>query len=178
MDEWARFIGARFASRGADKELHKCLEVLRCGTAPGCDSVPVEAFHGSLEATNKLIRISVPPRVAHRTHPAGAREWHVCNASQQMATGRLQELQSNLPPVSLLQVDVCHHDCQTRRLMTTLEGHLPDTQAGFRPARDCRDNVCAPIWFIQMIFRDGMQAVITFIDYSSAFDNRDTNHKL
>ena len=53
----------------------------------------------------------------------------VCNASQQRATGRLQELPSNLPPVSFLQVDVCH-----RGLMTTLEGHLPDTQAGFRPA--------------------------------------------
>ena len=38
-----------------------------------------------------------------------------------------------------------------RRLMDTLEGHLPDTQAGFRPARGCRDNVCALKWFIQMI---------------------------
>ena len=51
--------------------------------------------------------------------------------------------------------------------MTTLEGHLPDTQAGFRPARGCRDNVCG---FIQMILQEGRQAVITFIDYSAAFD--------
>ena len=57
-----------------------------------------------------------------------------------------------------------------RRLMETLEGHLPDTQAGFRPARGCRDNVCALKWFIQMILREGRQAVITFIDYSAAFD--------
>ena len=57
-----------------------------------------------------------------------------------------------------------------RRLMTTLEGHLPDTQAGFRPARGCRDNVCALKWFIEMILREGRQAVITFIDYSAAFD--------
>ena len=34
--------------------------------------------------------------------------WHVCNASQERPTGRLQELPSNLLPVSLLQVDVCH----------------------------------------------------------------------
>ena len=57
-----------------------------------------------------------------------------------------------------------------RRPMTTLEDHLPDTQAGFRPARDCRDNVCALKWFIQMILREGRQAIITFIDYSAASD--------
>ena len=57
-----------------------------------------------------------------------------------------------------------------RRLMKTLEGHLPDTQAGFRPARGCRDNVCALKWFIQMVQGEGRQAVITFIDYSAGFD--------
>ena len=59
---------------------------------------------------------------------------------------------------------------EVRRLMVKLEGHLPDTQAVFRPAQGCRDNVCALIWFIQMILREGRQAVITFIDYSAAFD--------
>ena len=47
---------------------------------------------------------------------------------------------------------------------------LPDTQAGFRPARGCRDNVCALRWFINMVLREGRQAVVTFIDYSAAFD--------
>ena len=51
-----------------------------------------------------------------------------------------------------------------------LESHLPDTQAGFRSARGCRDNVCALKWFISMILNEGRQAVITFIDYSAAFD--------
>ena len=57
-----------------------------------------------------------------------------------------------------------------RRLMEVLDGHLPDTQAGFRPARGCRDNVCALRWFIAMVLREGRNAVITFIDYSAAFD--------
>ena len=82
--------------------------------------------------------------------------------------GRLQELPSNLPPVSLLKLLMSA--IVARRLKTTLDGHLPDTQAGFRPARGCRDNVCAPKWFIQMILREARQAVITFIDYSAAFD--------
>ena len=57
-----------------------------------------------------------------------------------------------------------------RRLMDVLDGHLPDTQAGFRPARGCRDNVGALRWFIAMVLREGRHAVITFIDYSAAFD--------
>ena len=57
-----------------------------------------------------------------------------------------------------------------RWLMAVLEDRLPDTQAGFRPARGCRDNVCALRWFIDMVLREGRQAVVTFIDYSAAFD--------
>ena len=52
-----------------------------------------------------------------------------------------------------------------RRLMEVLDGHLPDTQAGFRPARGCRDNVCALRWFIAMVLREGRNA-----EYSAAFD--------
>ena len=57
-----------------------------------------------------------------------------------------------------------------RRLMAVLDKRLPDTQAGFRPARGCRDNVCALRWLIDMVLREGRQAVVTFIDYSAAFD--------
>ena len=55
------------------------------------------------------------------------------------------------------------------RLMAVLDDRLPDTKAGFRPARGCRDNVCALRWFIDMVLREGRQAVVTFIDYSAAF---------
>ena len=57
-----------------------------------------------------------------------------------------------------------------RRLMAVLDERLPDTQAGFRPARGCRDNVCALRWLIDMVLREGRQAVVTFIDCSAAFD--------
>ena len=43
--------------------------------------------------------------------------------------------------------------------MEVLDGHLPDTQAGFRPARGRRDNVCALRWFIAMVLRRNIQAV-------------------
>ena len=50
-----------------------------------------------------------------------------------------------------------------RRLMTSLEEHLLDTQAGFRPARGCRENVCALRWFASMIMREGRQAIVSYI---------------
>ena len=74
LDEWSKFLGAKFASPDADKsrslkclpaeddelgdeELHTSLEALRCDKAPGCDNVPVEAYRGSVEATKELFRI-------------------------------------------------------------------------------------------------------------------------
>ena len=74
LNEWSKFLGAKFASPDADKnrslecltagddelgdeELHTCLEALRFGKAPGCDDVPVEAYRGSVEATKELFRI-------------------------------------------------------------------------------------------------------------------------
>ena len=183
LDEWAKFLGAKFASPDADKnrslecltaeddelgdeELHKCLEALRFGKAPGCDNVPVEAYCGSVEATKELFRICrlmwytelIPPELVRgmfvMLHKKGSRDDY-----------------RNYRAICLL----CHSyklmsAIVARRLMTTLEGHLPDTQAGFRPARGCRDNVCALKWFIEMILREGRQAAITFIDYSAAFD--------
>ena len=57
-----------------------------------------------------------------------------------------------------------------RRLHIDLAEVLPDTQAGFRPARGTRDNVCILKWTIKMILRESREAVVTFIDYSAAFD--------
>ena len=58
----------------------------------------------------------------------------------------------------------------SRRLHIHLEHFLPDTQAGFRPARGTRDNVCILKWTVNMILRESRKAVVTFIDYSAAFD--------
>ena len=47
---------------------------------------------------------------------------------------------------------------------------LPDSQTGFQPARGTRDNVCILKWTIDMLLREGREAIITFIDYTAAFD--------
>ena len=57
-----------------------------------------------------------------------------------------------------------------RRLHLELADILPDSQAGFRPARGTRDNICILKWTIKMLLRENRTAVITFIDYKAAFD--------
>ena len=128
--------------------------------------MPAEAYRGSVEATKELFRIC---RLM----------WHNERIPLELVRGMFVMLHEKGPrddyrnyrAICLL----CHSyklmsAIVARRLMTTLEGHLPDTQAVFRPARGCRDNVCVLKWFTQMILREGRQAVITFIDYSAAFD--------
>ena len=56
------------------------------------------------------------------------------------------------------------------RLYVDLEHILPDSQAGFRPAKGTRDNICILKWTVNMLLREGREAVITFIDYTAAFD--------
>ena len=180
--ETAKFLGAKFQRPTADAdrslenlvaeedvlgydELGVCLKALQW-QSDGCDNVPIEAYRGSVHATNELFRICrmmwhserIPPELVRGTfimlHKKGPRD--------DMANYRAICLLYH--SYKLLSAVVA------RRLMAVLKDRLPDTQAGFRPARGCRDNVCALRWFINMVLREGRQAVVTFISYSSAFD--------
>ena len=74
LSEWKKFLGAKFQRPTADAdrnhenlvaeedvlgydELGVCLKALRSGKATRCDNVPIEAYRGSVHATNELFRI-------------------------------------------------------------------------------------------------------------------------
>ena len=230
--------------------MRNCTSVSRpydAAKAPGCDNVPAESYRGSVEVTKELFRICrhmwhtecIPPErmrgmfvMLHKKGPQDDYRNYRANcllchsnsyklmsaivARKRMTTleGHLPDTQAGFRPGSgWVQV---HRGTETddytggpptrytgrvqagfrfivarkrmttleghlpdtqagfrfivaRKLMTTLEGHLPDTEAGFRPACGCRD-VCAFRWFIRIILPESRQAVITFIDYSAAFN--------
>ena len=87
--------------------------------------MPIEAYRGSEEATKELFRICrlmwnterIPANLVRgmfvMIHKKGSRNDY-----------------GNYRVICLFMSAVV-----ARRLMETLEGHLPDTQAGFRPAR-------------------------------------------
>ncbi|KAI8520998.1 28S ribosomal protein S24, mitochondrial [Branchiostoma belcheri] len=70
----------------------------------------------------------------------------------------------------LAKIPSCAEVIIARRLHIQLEPLIPDSQAGFRPARGTRDNVCILKWTINMLLRESKPAVVTFIDYAAAFD--------
>ena len=57
-----------------------------------------------------------------------------------------------------------------KRLQTETKGYLKDWQAGFRQGRGCRDNVLILRTLIEKMLREDKPLVLTFIDYSAAFD--------
>ena len=125
--------------------------------------MPVEAYRWSVHATNELFRIMwhserIPPELVWGTFIM----LHKKGFCEDMANYRAICLLCH--SYKLLSAVVA------RRLMAVLEDRLPDTRAGFRPARACRDNVCALRWFIDMVLLECRQAVVTNIDYSAAFD--------
>ena len=61
----------------SDDELRMCLDALRIVKAPGFDNVPIEAYHGSEEATKELFRICQSYVEEHGAHPGEPSARHV-----------------------------------------------------------------------------------------------------
>ena len=61
------------------------------------------------------------------------------------------------------------------RLNAETKGYLKDWQAGFRQRRGCRDNIMILRTLIDKILQQDKPLVITFIDYTAAFDS--VSHK-
>ena len=63
-----------------------------------------------------------------------------------------------------------------KRLSYETEKFLPESQAGFRKGRACRDNITVLRWAIDAALAAGQQLTISFIDFKAAFDT--VSHKL
>ena len=151
----------------SDKELDEALFSMKPGKAPGWDDIPVEVYQNSTTARSELYRIIriifdteiVPPEF-------------VRGVFIMIYKKKDRDSFSNYRAICLL----CHaykllSTVLARRLHIDLAEVLPDTQAGFRPSRGTRDNICILKWTIKMVLRENREAVVTFIDYSAAFDS-------
>ena len=183
LKSWNEFLAKKFASPDADidrprettvspedhlsdVELEECLKAMKSGRAPGWDGIPAEAYQQSPTAKSELFRIIhmiwesefIPPEI-------------VKGIFIMLYKKKNRDDFSNYRALCLL----CHaykllSAVIAKRLHIDLEPILPDSQAGFRPARGTRDNICILKWTINMLLRESRQVVITFIDYSAAFD--------
>ena len=183
LSAWNTFLAKKFASPPSDttrereqtmspddrlsaEELEECLDALKSDKAPGYDNIPVEAYKHSSAAKAELFRIT-------------NLIWDIESVPTELVIGifimkhkkKSKDDFANYRAICLL----CHaykllSAVIARRLHLELEPILPDSQAGFRPARGTRDNVCALKWTINMLLRESKPAVVTFIDYTAAFD--------
>ena len=183
LDSWNEFLTEKFAPPSVDigrereatvppndpllkDELETAFKSLKTGKAPGWDKIPIEAFKYSTAAKQELFRI---------THLI----WDTEIVPADMLIGIFIMLYKknnrndfgNYRAICLL----CHaykllSALIARRLHVELAPIFPDSQAGFRPARGTRDNVCILKWTINMIIRENREAIVTFIDYKAAFD--------
>ena len=62
-----------------------------------------------------------------------------------------------------------------RRLVEECADFFSEWQAGFRPKRGCRDNTLLLRVLYDQVIRQDRRCVVTFIDYSAAFDS--VSHK-
>ena len=183
VSAWNTFLAKKFATPPSDinrerdqtaspddqlttAELEECLVALKSGKAPGADGIPAEAYKYSPAAKSELFRITIliwdielpPPELVMGIFIM----FYKKKSKDDFANYRAICLLSHA--YKLLSAVIA------RRLHVELESKLPDSQAGFRPARGTRDNVCALKWTINMLLRESKPAVVTFIDYTAAFD--------
>ena len=148
------------------EEFEECVNAIHQGKAPGWDETPVEAYVSSPSAKQELYEIvcimwekeEIPPDLVRAIfimfYKKGARD----DFSNYRAIGLLCH---SFKVLSILAL---------RRMQHAIEQRLPDSQAGFRKARGCRDNVVVLRTIMDSVLRAGQEAVVTFIDYSAAFD--------
>ena len=180
---WNEFLSKKFASPVSDldrdieqtvsnedsltdKELDDALDGMKSGKAPGWDDMPAELYQSSPSARAELYRII---RLIYDTELVP--EEMVRGIFIMLYKKKDHNCYSNYRAICLL----CHaykllSAVTASRLYAEIEHVLPDSQAGFRPARGTRDNICILKWTVEMLLREGREAVITFIDYSAAFD--------
>ena len=187
LEAWTKFMEAKFAcadlpgavfNPGIDEkqpgedeisreEFNECVKALRCGKAPGVDDTPIEAYIYSEAANQELYELvcliwrteAVPGDFVHALfvmlYKKGTRD----EFGNYRAIGLLCHSYKVMSVLIL------------RKMQPALEERLPDSQAGFRKARGCRDNVLILKTIINEIVKAGQEAVITFIDYTAAFDS-------
>ena len=143
------------------EELETCLRVLHDNKAPGCDSIPIEAYRGSPAAKQELVAIVRLMWQTEVTSPAHVRETFVMLYKKGLRDN-VGNYRAMCHSYKLLSMLVLH------RMHDAVESRLAETQAGFRRERGCRPNVLRLL--MDAVLRAGKQAVVTSIDYRAAFD--------
>ena len=150
----------------------RALQKLKKGKACGPDGIPGEVFTNSESAARELYRILkmiwqheyVPPELVRASFVMLFKnKGSVNDPKKYRCIGLLPHAYKIL---SLIMLERINKECSH---------FLSEWQAGFRPERGCRDNILLLRVLFDQALGQGEDLVITFIDYTAAFDS--VSHK-
>lgn len=150
------------------EEFETALKSLKNGKAPGADSIPAEVWKNSKVASDALFEFlrevwnkeEVPDNLI------------VCVFVMIYKNKGLQSDCSKYRAIGLL-----NHAYKVmsiillRRLVEECADFFSEWQAGFRSKRGCRDNLLLLRVLYDQVIKNNKKCVVTFIDYSAAFDS-------
>ena len=191
QDEWANFLEKKFAARDGETEVNlqqtedetlppditldevkACVHKLKPNKSPGPDSIPVEQYKASDQATIELHCLLLNIWKEECT-PDG----FVLADMMMMYKKKCKNDRANYRALGLL-----NHGYKIfamvllLRIMPIITPKLSDMQSGFRKGRGCRDNILMLVMTVQKMLEDAedeskCRGILTYIDFTAAFDS-------
>ena len=152
-------------------EVKECVKKLKSGKAPGPDTIPVEQYKASPEATAELHELissihdteSLPDEFAFGDILLFYKKKSKDDRKNYRVLGLLNHAYKIFAMIILL------------RILPYITPLLSDMQAGFRKNRGCRDNITILVTVINHLLKTAeqevSQCVMTYIDFTAAFDS-------
>jgi len=155
-----------------DEHLEKCLKALSISKAAGWDEVVIELFKSSSTAKEQLFELM-------------RKCWREEEVPEDMVKGVIVPLFKNKGSANdmskyrfvclLTHVYKMFAATVLLQVAEETEGFLPESQAGFRKNRGCRDNVVTLAILLDFCLEEDNSLILTYLDYVAAFDT--VSHK-
>jgi Reverse transcriptase (RNA-dependent DNA polymerase) len=156
-----------------EAEVEWAIKQLKDNKAPGQDGIPIEMIKAGDGAMTKTIT-----KICNTIWATGKwpEDWKSSVFIPIFKKGDAKDCENYrtiamISHISKILLKIIH-----KRMESTIERELPDSQAGFRKARGTRDHIANMRWIMERQREYGQKVYICFIDYSKAFDC--INHEL
>jgi exonuclease III len=182
---WSKFLAKKFESVSDDhmavefpppvtcdceinrEDFDNCIAKMKDGKSTGLDKIPIECYKSSLAASDALFDFII-------------QVWHSGTIPREFMKGCIimaYKKGSRDQPENYRTLCMLNHSFKVlsslllMKLGEHLHNHISTSQAGFMPARGCRDHLTTITITIDACLAAGRKFVLTFIDFKAAFDS-------
>ena len=149
------------------EEVGEAFSNLKWHKAPGCDWVKIELIQSSPEAIEKTCRLCIDA-YANNSLP---KDW-LCRVIICLHKNGQTDKPFDYRTICLMShVYKVLSVVLLKRTMKCIDKQISDSQSGFHGAKGTGNNLFVVSAVVDWITRDGSTAILTFVDYSAAFDS-------